>query len=318
MAFQIIKGEELKVDGIIVLIYGEPGTGKTSTGFTAPNPVVFDFDGGAHRSGFKVGKSIVRINNWEQIASSYSSIENDLKDYKTIIIDTVETCLDYIRMYIEDKDYKLKQNQLKMYGKLKDEFYGFLNRIKALGKNIILIAHATTEEQNGIVKTVPKITGGSRDIVRQKSDFMGYMFMNNNKRTLNFNPTDYYEGKNSTGLKLIELPDFKDEPEFFNTIIDTMRKSLSDNFKSQDEALITINKFSDKIKESQDISDFEILMSEMGSLNKSFKSQLWKKLKEHALELGFEFHADKQKFEKIKPKEEVSKSTNNVPSYTFE
>ena len=64
--------------------------------------------------------------------------EKELEPYDTIVIDTAETCLEYIRIYIENQDYKLKSNPLRMYGKLKDEFFSFLNRIIKINKNVIL------------------------------------------------------------------------------------------------------------------------------------------------------------------------------------
>lgn len=243
--------------------------------------------------------------------------KKELEPYNTIIIDTVETCLDYIRMYIEDKDYKLKTNQLKMYGKLKDEFYGFLNRIKNLGKNVVLIAHATTEEQNGLTKTTPKITGGSRDIVRQKSDFIGYMFMNNNKRTLNFNPTDYYEGKNSAGFKVMELPDYKEEPNFFQSKLEIMRNALMESSKEQDDALEIIGKYTAKIHSGKTPEDFHELMRDMANLQPALKLQIWKKLKEYALSIGLLYEASEKKFIK-KIEEPAEHKENHVPDFSFE
>lgn len=296
--FQIVRGEDLNITGLIIMLYGDPSTGKTSTALTSSRPILFDFDGGAQRSGFKVGKSIVRINKWEEIVSSLANLESTLKEFDTIVLDTVETCLDFIRIYIEDQDYKLKTNTLKMYGKLKDEFYSFLNRITKLEKNIILIAHATTEEKNGMVKTCPKITGGSKDIVRQKADFMGYLFMNNNKRTLNFSPTDFYEGKNSASFPVLELPDFKAEPDYFSIKIGEMRNALTSISSNQDKALKQIAEITEKILASNNADDLHKIMAEMkaAGFKSGIKVQLWEKTKARAKDLGLEFHQAEGKF----------------------
>lgn len=313
--FEIVRGEDLNINGLIIVLYGDPSTGKTSTALTASKPILFDFDGGAQRSGFKVGKPIVRIVKWEEIVSSLGSLEATLKDYDTIVLDTVETCLDYIRIYIEDQDYKLKTNTLKMYGKLKDEFYSFINRITKLDKTIILIAHATTEEKNGTVRTCPKITGGSKDIVRQKADFMGYLFMNNNKRTLNFNPTDFYEGKNSANFPVIELPDFKAEPEYFTKKIADMRNALTIVSADQDKALKQIETITEKIKSANSADDLHALLKEMktAAFKSGIKAQLWEKTKARATDLGLEYHKAEEKFFPI-PKAEPVPAPANVPA----
>lgn len=45
MALRIISANEpMKVDQLVVTIYGQPGVGKTSLGFTAESPLLLDFD----------------------------------------------------------------------------------------------------------------------------------------------------------------------------------------------------------------------------------------------------------------------------------
>lgn len=311
MGFQIVKGESLEIKGLITLLYGSPSAGKTSTALTANKPILFDFDGGAQRSGFRIGKDIVRIYKWDEIASSYSSLENDLAGYDTIIIDTVETCLDFIRISIENADYKMKANKLQMYGRMKDEFHGFLSRITKMGKNVILIAHATSEEQNGVQRTTPKITGGSKDIVFQKSDFIGYMRIINNRRTVDFNPTDYYEGKNSADLPLLNIADFKVETNWFQTIIDKMMSALKATQAKQDEALNAINEWKNKI-DNCDIKQANEYIVEMKKLSNAMKSQVWAILKTYAESKNWVFDKDKTLF--VEPVEIQTKTEETVES----
>lgn len=312
MGFQIVKGESLEINGLITLLYGSPSAGKTSTALTASKPILFDFDGGAHRSGFRIGKDIVRIHKWEEISSAFSSLESDLANYDTLIIDTVETCLDFIRISIENADYKMKANKLQMYGRMKDEFYGFLSRITKMGKNVILIAHATTEEQNGVQRTTPKITGGSKDIVFQKSDFIGYMRIINNKRTVDFNPTDYYEGKNSANLPLLNIPDFKTEANWFQSIIEKMTLALKATQAEQDKALIAINEWKDKI-DNCTLDEANLYIEEMKKLSGAMKSQVWAILKNYAEGAGWIFDKDATEF--VLP---VQAETANEEEFTFE
>jgi replication-associated recombination protein RarA len=44
--------EIIESAGMVALIYGDPGIGKTTLANTAPNPLLLDFDRGAHRSSF--------------------------------------------------------------------------------------------------------------------------------------------------------------------------------------------------------------------------------------------------------------------------
>ncbi|MEK5761254.1 AAA family ATPase, partial [Acinetobacter variabilis] len=69
-----------------------PGIGKTSLAFSATNPILFDFDKGAHRAG-KYRKDTVQVNNWSEVSSLTA---NDLLGYDTVIVDTAGRMLDVI------------------------------------------------------------------------------------------------------------------------------------------------------------------------------------------------------------------------------
>lgn len=303
MAFKITKGEQLEVNGIVTLLYGNPSAGKTSTALTASKPILFDFDGGAQRSGFRVGKDIVRINAWKEISSSFGTLEKDLAQYDTIIIDTVETCLDYIRIQIENEDYKMKSNKLQMYGRMKDEFHGFLGRITKMNKNVVLIAHSATEEQNGVQRTIPKITGGSKDIVFQKADFIGFMRVINNKRTIDFNPTDYYEGKNSAKFQLMDLPDYNIESSWFQSIVDKMKEALQASMKAQEDSVKIVSDFKNRI-DNADINSVNNMIAEMAKLPVILKKQVWEYTKSKSVKAGWTFDEKKREFSAPIEKEE--------------
>src|SRR5215469_3387275 len=81
----------MTIDQVVLGIYSLPGIGKTTLGFTAEAPLLLDFDKGAHRA--RNRKDTVSITNWDEIASL---TEDDLKPYKTIIVDTVGRALDVL------------------------------------------------------------------------------------------------------------------------------------------------------------------------------------------------------------------------------
>lgn len=297
MALNIVKGEDLQIEYLKILIYGDMDTGKTSTALTAKNPILFDFDEGAHRSKQKIGKKIIRIGSWEQILSG--NFDQDVKPHDTIVVDTIGTLIDCIKVYLISKDWKLKNNNMRLYGQIKEEFTTFLNRIRAMKKDIIMIAHATTEEKNGTVKTTVDIAGKAKDIVKQVADFVGYMYIENNKRVLNFSPTDYNDGKNSAGLPKYIMPDFAQEPHFFDTITTQMRNSINGNIEKQNKAIEAqleqqkvVEEFKAKLADANTAQDMSGLITVMSSYEGTIKSQCWTMTKEKAEKLGFTFHKD--------------------------
>ena len=61
----IKKPNELTVKTTLsALIYGQPGMGKTTLALSAPNPVLFDYDGGIHRVNAAHRVPTVQITSW--------------------------------------------------------------------------------------------------------------------------------------------------------------------------------------------------------------------------------------------------------------
>ena len=120
MALKIIKRDEpIEVKQIVSTIYGAPGIGKTSTAFTAEKPLLLDFDAGAYRSANR--QDCVQPQMWDDVLNITA---DDLKPFKTVVVDTVGRALDMLTAYIVEQDPKMKQRggelTLKGYGRLKD------------------------------------------------------------------------------------------------------------------------------------------------------------------------------------------------------
>ena len=53
--------DDLIYQGLNILIYGDPGIGKTTLANTAPNPLVLDFDRGSHRASHRYLQSFSHL-----------------------------------------------------------------------------------------------------------------------------------------------------------------------------------------------------------------------------------------------------------------
>ena len=63
-ALRVIPATEaIPVSQLVVVIYGQPGAGKTTFAYSADNPYLMDFDGGARRSGARRGDTGI-IEQW--------------------------------------------------------------------------------------------------------------------------------------------------------------------------------------------------------------------------------------------------------------
>src|SRR5690242_2633620 len=113
---KIKKPFELKLQPLVkVLIYGQPGIGKSTIALSAPYPLLLDFDNGVHRVNNLHQTDTVPIEKWEDVLDV---LEEDLSPYKTLIIDTAGKMLDYVSDYMirQNPKYKRGDGQLTQQG----------------------------------------------------------------------------------------------------------------------------------------------------------------------------------------------------------
>lgn len=200
----IKKPHELKTQVFpSVLIYGQPGTGKSTLALSAPSPLMFDFDNGIHRVNTRHQTDTVQIDSWQNMIDVLNT--EDLSSYKTFIIDTAGKMLDFMGAWIIKNNPKMgKANgalALQGYGERKAEFRNFLKKIRIMGKCIVFVAH-DMEEKDGDQKIIrPEIGGSSGSDLVKELDLVGYIEMIGNQRTISFDPCEKYYGKNTCGLE---------------------------------------------------------------------------------------------------------------------
>ena len=89
---KIVKASEpIVIKQIVTVIYGQPGIGKSTLGFTSKDPLLLDFDKGSYRAANR--KDTVQIDSWKDITQI---TKKDLDPYKTVIVDTAGRALDFL------------------------------------------------------------------------------------------------------------------------------------------------------------------------------------------------------------------------------
>lgn len=199
------KPSELEfVTTIKMLIYGQPGTGKSSMALSAPSPVMFDFDGGIQRVNVAFQCPTLQVKKWEDAMSAIEELKSGEDDCKTIIIDTAGKMLDFMSDYIMRNDSKMKMRDgslsLKGYGARKVMFQNFLREVSMMGKHIVFVAHER-EDKDGETRIVrPEIGGSSAGDLMKELDLVGYVQVIGQDRTVYWTPQEKFYAKNSCNL----------------------------------------------------------------------------------------------------------------------
>jgi hypothetical protein len=224
---KITKAESpLLVSHLVVTLYGAPGIGKTSLAFTAEAPLLLDFDRGAHRAANR--KDTVQVGSWAEVADIQPK---DLEPYKTIVVDTVGRALDQLAISLIAADPKMASPSgglsLPGFGALKAAFSGWLGRLRLMGKDVVLIAHADEQRQGDSVIERLDAQGASRTEVYKVSDAMGRLHAGPAGRVLSWDPTEAAFGKNPVGFRAEVVPPPSQDPTYLATLIRRMKDGLN-------------------------------------------------------------------------------------------
>lgn len=214
MALKIVPpSQRIEVAHPVFLIVGDPGSGKSTLGFSMRDPLNIDADEGIARA--KNRKFSQRVESWDDLAGLVAS-ENaaDLAPFTSLVADTIGRVLNHLEIDIAKRDPKnaRKGGSLSQqgYGILKGDFAAWFRQVRALNKDVLLLAHSK-EERDGDDRLIrAEMTGSSYAEVMKVADFVGYLRVENGKRILDFSPGKW-TGKNPAGWPPFEVPHFDSE-----------------------------------------------------------------------------------------------------------
>ena len=286
------KPSELEVNATIkLLVYGQPGLGKTTVALSSPSPVLLDFDGGVQRVNGAFQCPTLQVESWEQVQEA---LKEDLSEFKTIVIDTAGKMLDYMSAYIIKNEPKLAKRDgslsLQGYGARKSMFVNFLKQVSLMNKHLVFVAHER-EDKDGEQKVVRPEMGGSGvgDLIKEL-DLVGYMQAYGEKRYIYWGVNEKAYTKNTCNLpNTNEIPTILDaqgnvtgQNAFLTSVFDSYNSYLSkeretrkkyDDFissaKEEIEAIVdasTANDFCKSFTEAEQIWDSKLKVGMMVKL----------------------------------------------------
>ena len=259
MTLRITKAADpIEVKNITMCLYSVPGIGKTSAGFTADKPVLLDFDKGSYRAANR--RDSVQVEQWSDVTAITA---DDLKPYRTVVVDTAGRALDCLTAHIIRENPKFGRGgalTLQGYGELKSVFVSWTKLVRSFGLDVVLLSHSDEQRSGDDVNERLDIQGGSKNEIYKASDCMGRLYLRGGKRTLNFSPSDTAFGKNPAQIEPIEVPPFTEVPDFLAGVIAQVKMSLNRMSAEQTEASTLLADWKTKIDDASETVEFNDLL----------------------------------------------------------
>ena len=311
----IKKANELNIQTKIkALIYGQPGTGKTTLAISSPKPLLFDFDNGVHRVHFAHLQNVdtVQITGYQDFLDVLNN--ENLSDYETFVIDTGGKALDFMAEYIIKRNPKMgKLNgtlTLQGYGERKAEFSALVKKVSMMNKHIVFVAHRETKTEGDETRYIPQFGGSNYDSLVTELDLVGYIEAQGKERIITFDPSSRNDGKNTCNLpsvmKITIIIDGNGNPtsdnNFFSEyIVKAYSKRLEARALNGQKYNQLIEELENQIlliTDESSINDFVSRIDNFEHIGNS-KAVAGKKLNEKAKELGLTFNKESKKYENV-------------------
>ena len=268
-----------------MIIYGSPGTGKTTMALSAPKPLLLDFDNGISLVRAEHRKDTSVCDDYEGVLADIASPA--MKDYETVVIDTGGSFITFL------KDWALRTrpgcktkdgtfNSMRGFGEVKNEFARFTEQItKTMHKNVIYVFHSVeSADKDGNPIQRLMCEGSTKNTVWTPCDFGGYLQMIGNDRYLCFTPEQEYFAKGTHGITgKIKVPELAAgvKNDFITKLFDLARKNIqkeSDVFTPKKKQYETVMAQVDAILAAvNDIEGLNAALTTIGSLNHALTSR---------------------------------------------
>lgn len=301
----IVKPDEMDFSNkkIAMIVAGLPGIGKTTLALSAPKPLLIDLDNGVSRVEARYRSDTMTCGTFDELRPELS--DADLSAYETIVIDTGGKLFEFMKPSIIRESPKNGKSDgslsLQGYGAAKRKYSEFVSFVKGLGKNLVIVFHASEvpmDDQTTGLRI--RIEGGTKDEIWDDMDLGCFMEMKGNKRVVGFSNCDRYYAKGTHGIKgTYSVPTLENGKG--NTFLADLFQKMRDDLNAESEEFA-------RYKAAMAIKPLIERVSSVDALNQCYekvkatehvltsKEELWFALTKRAKELGACYDKERNAF----------------------
>lgn len=300
MAVQVYdESDVIDVQFVPVLIFGPPGSGKTTISQTAEGPTLtLDFDKGAHRAFNR--KKVVRFDQWADVLTFQRG--GGFDGAKTLVVDTIGRALDCMVPAVKDMTAANRGPgglSPKGYGVLGSMFADWIKTVRDSGKQLVLLAHEKeTESPGGQTVVKPDLPGKMAwSELHKWTDLIGYLRYEERRKFLDFNPSEVAPCcKNAGGFEPIPVPRLEQSPDFLAGVIQAARDVIGRTAQRSAELAKVEREWADWLASDPSYDEFCERVPKVGGLTNGAKRRVWDMVSAHAAKCGLVFDQGQKKF----------------------
>jgi phage nucleotide-binding protein len=175
-------------------IYGDPGTGKTTFAAHAPKPIIIDTEKGTTtlvKDPVLRNIPVIQRSSLQEMVEIVEYLRSPAGDsYETVIVDTVSELsnlfLDTIVKNTKNNAYAIPENG---YKERNQQGRRMFSDLMSLNKNVILLSHAGTVQENNITVKAPALSAAMLSTLYGLMDVVGYMYLSVDPTPTKENPS---------------------------------------------------------------------------------------------------------------------------------
>jgi len=280
-----------------VLLYGNPGLRKSTTGLSAPAPLIIDTDKGWERIDARFRRAdYIQPGTYQEILDD---LAGDLSAYESLVFDTGGSLFTMMKDWLVKQDPKNGKRDgalsLQGYGSAAREFDRLMNQcFYSLGKNVVIIFHAKEKQEGDQNIFRLDIEGQTANNIWKNMDLGGFMEMHGNKFTVTFSPTERFFAKGTRGIMgEFEIPTITngDQNVFLSDLFARFKISAKEEIGMVAEYDVLMKGVKETVSGVSDIDGATKALESFKTLTHVFasKQESWTLLKGKAETLGLVF-----------------------------
>lgn len=167
---------KLREKRLKLLLWGEPGAGKTTLALQFPDPVVLDLEGGTDLYGESFGFEVRRTTDPDDAMAAIEWLLHNSHPFKTVVVDPITVYWDalqrkwsevFLRRNKNSKGFKFEfyDFQPRDWMTIKAECKDFIAKLVALDMNVIVTARQKTQyADGGFMRAVGETFDGEKSL----------------------------------------------------------------------------------------------------------------------------------------------------------